>query len=83
MFKKCPSEIKNVTKSHSFLFHKLQLITVLLLICYSCMNCCTSFVSLKLCVGFSTSDSISIYQSLCFCSTRTMNSLTLKRHDYF
>ena len=37
----------------SFFFRELQLITVFFLICNSFMSWSTSFVSLKLCVGFS------------------------------
>ena len=44
-YKKCP-----------FFFPELQLITVLLLICDSYMSWSTRFVSLKLCVGFSSFD---------------------------
>ena len=40
----------------SVFFCKLQLITVLLLICASYMSWSTRFVSLKLCVGFSIFD---------------------------
>ena len=42
----------------SFFFYKLQLITVLLLICNSCMSWSTRLISLKLCVGFSIFDSV-------------------------
>ena len=41
-----------------FFFRELQLITVLLLICDSCMSWSTMFVSLKMCVGFSIFDSV-------------------------
>ena len=44
-------------KMLSFFFREFQLITVLLLICDTYMNWNTSFVSLKLCVGFSTFNS--------------------------
>ena len=43
---------------HSFFFHKLQLITVLLLIHNSSTSWGTRFVSLEKCVGFSFFDSI-------------------------
>ena len=52
MLKKIPSDKINGTKNILFFFRKLQLITVLLLICDSYTSWSTSFVSLKLCVGF-------------------------------
>ena len=65
----------------SFLIRELQLSTVLLLICDSYMSWSTRFVSLKLCVRFSTSHSVSLL--LKFFSTECMNSLTLKHHNSF
>ena len=47
-----------VQKLPSFLFRKLQLITVLPLICDSDLSLSARFVSLKLCVGFSIFDSV-------------------------
>ena len=60
----------------SFVFHKLQLITDLLLI--------GEFASLNLCVGFSIFDSDSFdLKFKWFCSTKSIDSLTLKRHNSF
>ena len=61
----------------SFVFHKLQLITDLLLI--------GEFASLKLCVGFSIfdSDSFDLKCKFRFCSTKSIDSLTLERHNSF
>ena len=42
-----------------FLFHELQLTTILLSICDFYMSWRTRFISLKLCVGFSIFDSLS------------------------
>ena len=47
----------SVQKMPSFFFCKLQLLTVLLLICDCYMRWSTKFISLKLCVGFSISNS--------------------------
>ena len=55
-----------VQKMTTFFFGELQFITVLLLICDSNMSWRASFVSLKLCVGFSISDSISFLLKLIF-----------------
>ena len=65
-----------------FFFRKLQLITVLLLICDSYMSWSTEFVSLKLCAGFSIIGSIPllffyIFSCLDFCATKCMNSFWL------
>ena len=60
----------------SFVFHKLQLIADLLLI--------GEFASLKLFVGFSIFDSDSFdLKFKWFCSTKSIDSLTLKRHNSF
>ena len=59
ILKKFPSDKINVQKMPSFFFCELQLITVLLLICNSHVSWNTMFVSLKLCTGFSISDSVS------------------------
>ena len=48
----------NGTKNALFSFRELQLITVLVLIYDSYMSWSTRFVTLKLCVGFSISDSV-------------------------
>ena len=47
-----------VQKLHSFYFRKLQLITVLLLISDTYMSRSTTFVSLKMWVGFSIFNSV-------------------------
>ena len=49
---------KRCKKSTLFFFRELQLTTVLLLIHDSYMSWNTKFVSLKVCVGFSISDSV-------------------------
>ena len=67
----------------SFFFRELQLITVLLLICDSYMSLKTRFISLKLCVGFGILIPFRFYQSLYFCSTKYVDSLTLNRHNSF
>ena len=60
----------------SFVFHKLQLIADLLLI--------GEFASLKLFVGFSIFDSDSFdLKFKWFFSTKSIDSLTLKRHNSF
>ena len=64
-----------------FLLRELQLITVLLLISYTSGS--TWFISLKLCVGFSIFDSVSFLLTLYFYSTKSMDSLTLKRYNSF
>ena len=60
-----------VHKMLSFFFSKLQLITVLLLICHSYMSWSTRFISLNLCVGFSISDSISFLLKYIFLFHKT------------
>ena len=55
-YKKCPL----------FFFHDLQLITFLLSICDFYMSWSTSFVSLKLCVGFSILDFVSFSLNFLF-----------------
>ena len=66
------------------ILHRLQLITVLLLIrdCYCYTSWSTSFISQKMCVKFPIFDSVSFLLSFIFCSTESMNSLTLKRHNH-
>ena len=75
ILKKFPSDKINGTKNAFFFFHKLQFITVLLLICDSYMNWSTRFVSLKLCVGFSIFDSVSFLLKFIF--------LFNKMHGFF
>ena len=70
-----------VTEMHSFFFHELQLIAVSLLIRYCYMSWSTRFIPLKLCVVFSIFDSAFI--SLYFCSTKSIDSLTLQRPNFF
>ena len=66
MLKKFPLDKINGKKISSFFFHKLQLITVLLLICNSYMSWSARFVSLKLCVWFSILDSFSFLLKFIF-----------------
>ena len=56
----------NCTKMSSLFFCKLHLITVLLLICDSCMSWSTRSFSLKLCVGFSSFSFISFLLKFIF-----------------
>ena len=72
-------------KMPSFFFRELQLITVLLLNCDSYMGWSTRFVSLKLCVGLFIFGSVSFYSSLIniFWSTKCMDYLNVKRHNFF
>ena len=60
IFKKLSSDKITAQKMPSFFFRKLQVITVLLLICDSYMSWGTGFVSLELWLGFSISDSVFI-----------------------
>ena len=84
MLKKFPSiKIIGTKNALFFVFRRLQLITVLLLICDSYVNWSTRFVSLKLCVGFPFSIPFRFYWSLYLYSTKYMDSLTLKRHNFF
>ena len=71
-----------VQKMPSFFFRELQFITVLLLICDFCMSWSTRFISLKL-WNFPFSIPFHFYSILYFCSTKCMDSLTLKRHDSY
>ena len=57
--KKFHSDKINDTKKFSFSSREFQLITVSLLIYYSYMSWSTSFISMKLYVGFSIFDSVS------------------------
>ena len=70
-------------KKCALFFHNLQLITVLFLVRDSYMSWSTRFMSLKVCVGFWIFDAVSLHQSLRFCSTKSMDSFTLKRHNFF
>ena len=64
-------------------FCELQLITVLSLICNSYMRWNTCFVSLKnMCVSFHFGICF-FFIKVCCCSTKFMDSLTLKRHNSF
>ena len=67
MLKRFPSDKINFTKNALFfLFHKLQFITVLLLIRNFYTSWSTWFISLKLCVGFSIFDSVSLLWNFIF-----------------
>ena len=59
LLKKFPLDKISGTKIPSF-FCELQVITVLVLICGFYMSWYTRFISLKLCVGFSIFDSVSL-----------------------
>ena len=72
-----------VQKMPSFFFRELQLVTVLLLICDSYMGRSKSFVSLKLCVRFSIFDSVLFLLKFMFCSTKSIDSLSLNHHNSF
>ena len=61
-------------------FRKPQLITVL--ICDSFMSFSTRLALLKVCVGFSTFDSVS-FLLFYFCSTKSIDDLILKRYNSF
>ena len=78
----------NNTKNGLLFFCELQPITVLLLICDSYMSWSTRFVSLKLYKGFSIFVFLSfllkfIFLGSYFCSTKSVDSFTLKRHNSF
>ena len=60
MLEKLPSDKINGTKNALFFYRELQLIAVLLLIWDCYMSWSTRFISVKLCVGFSIFDSVSI-----------------------
>ena len=67
-----------VQNKTSFFFWKLQVITVLLSICCSYMNLSTTFVSLKLFVGFSIFNSVSFLLKFIFLFNKMyMDSLSL------
>ena len=73
----------NDTKIALIFFYELQLITVLLLMYHSYISWSTMFFSLKLGVGFFIFDSILFLLKPIFCSTKSMDPLTLKRHSSF
>ena len=73
--------VKIVQKMPFLSFHKLQFVTVFPLISDSNMSWSTRFVSLKLCVEFPIFDFC--FRSLYFYSTKWMDSLTLKRQNFF
>ena len=64
--KKFPSDKINISKHALFCSCELQLITVLLLICDSCLNWSTRLISLKMCVEFSIFDSASFLLKFMF-----------------
>ena len=66
---------KRQKKMHSFFFCEPQLSTVLILIRDFQPSSSTRFVYLKVCVGFSTLDSVSCHQSLYFCLTKSIDPL--------
>ena len=68
---------KTLQKMHYFFFRELQLIPVLLLIHNSYTSRSTRFISLKLCGIFH------FRFRLYFCSAKSTDSLTLKRHNSF
>ena len=76
MLKKFPPDKINITKNaahHSFtfnskFFHELKH---------------TRLISLKVSLGFSIFDSVSFLLSLYFCSIKSMNSFTVRRHNSF
>ena len=75
---------QNKRHNKAFFFpSELQLITVLLLICNSYTSWSTRFISLNCMQGFLFSISSRFYWSLYFCSTKSTDSLTWKRHNLF
>ena len=76
-FTNTPSD-KMVQKMHSFFFHELQLIKVLILICDFYMSWSTRFVSVKLCVGFSIFDSVSFLLKFVFLFNKMHGLLDFK-----
>ena len=67
----------------TLVFHELQLIDILLLIRDSHMSWNTKFISLKVCMGLSIFDSVSFLLKFTFLFKKSMESLTLKRHNSF
>ena len=84
ILRRFPSEkIKVTKKCPLFFFHKLQLITALLLIHDSYTSWSTRFISLKLCVAFSIFDFVwFLLKFICLFAT-SMESMSLKRHNSF
>ena len=83
MLKQFISNKINVARKNPFFFCEFQLITNLLLTRNFYTSWSTRFISLKLCVGFSIFDSVSFLLKFIFCLTKSMDSLTLKRHNSF
>ena len=73
--KKFPSDKINVTKNALIFFRELQLISVFLLNCDFYMSLNIRFGSLKLCVGFSTFNSVPFLSKFIF--------LFNKMHEFF
>ena len=72
-----------IQKMLFFFFHKVQHITVLLLIYDSFVSWSTRFVSLKLCVGFPIFDSVLFLLKFMVLLNKCIDSLALKRHNFF
>ena len=83
MLKIFPSDKINITKMHFFSFVSSKLITVSLLICNSYTDWSPSFISLKLCVGFSIFDSFLFLLNYIYFFHQKARTLTLKRHNSF
>ena len=60
---------------HTFFLRELQLITVLFLICNFHTSWSPTFISLKLCVGFSIFDSISFWLKFILFFNKSMDSI--------
>ena len=78
--KKFPLHKKNGTKIPSFFFCEFQLVTVLLLFYDLYMSWSTSFVSLKLCLGFSILDSVSFLLKFIILLKKMHGLFDFKRH---
>ena len=72
---------KRYEKSTLFFFHELKFITILLLIRNSYTGWNTWFIPLRLGVRFTLLIPSRFHYSLSFCSTKSMDSSTLKRHN--
>ena len=70
-------------KMQCFFFCELQLIAVLLLIRNFNMSWSTRFVSQKVIQGFFIFGPVSFLLDWYFCSTKSIDSLTLKRRNFF
>ena len=68
---------------HSFFFRELQLMTDLLLIRDSYTSWSARFISLKVCVAFSIFNSVWYLWRFIFLFNKSMNCLTLKRHNSY